>query len=475
MPLKEAIDHYCRESFSPHQLITEIHEQEHRRLRGTNAEERVRSLFESLAVDLNETLELSWAGLNHARDLLNEATLKKLTDQRYREYSARLARGMNRLGRRFSYKFFVEPIVAHVLRSVSLLSETGWKKEPDLYARGAGLARHYIAAFSAINETARRLRRLARSAIRDSTAVIGHVENRLENKLDKGDALTERFAVSPRTLRATHIAFYTPGNAGDILLATALRGLFDELLGASDWQSLHAHAVVGERELETINSSALAVIGGGGLFLKDTNPNELSGWQWSCSLDALERIGRPLIVFAVGYNRFRGQDDFGPAFYKFIPRLVDKALFFGLRNHGSIRAIKNYLPQHLHDKVRFQPCMTTVLRFIYPQLFRIPVRAKPFVAVNAAFDRASLRFGTRQEEILNEFAWAIKQLSSHIRIRYFAHVPSDEQILPVFDRWRIPYTVTRLYGMGRKAIIDAYRLPSLVIGMRGHAQIILWM
>lgn len=45
-------------------------------------------------------------------------------------------------------------------------------------------------------------------------------------------------------------------------------------------------------------------------------------------------------MFAVGYNRFRGQEDFDQFFKEHINLFVEKAEFIGLRNHGSIESIK---------------------------------------------------------------------------------------------------------------------------------------
>jgi hypothetical protein len=65
----------------------------------------------------------------------------------------------------------------------------------------------------------------------------------------------------------------------------------------------------------------------------------------------LREIQVPLALFAVGYNRFRGQKDFDPIFTDHLRLLAEKCVYIGLRNHGSIEAVKNYLPQDLHQKV----------------------------------------------------------------------------------------------------------------------------
>lgn len=269
-----------------------------------------------------------------------------------------------------------------------------------------------------------------------------------------------------------HVANFTTGNAGDALLTTVLRDLFSQQIGGLSWSKLHAHDVVGPAELSRFNASAGVVVGGGGLFLKDSNPNRVSGWQWPISVDSLHRLKAPLVLFAVGYNRFRNQQDFDPFFAQNLVELVRTAKFVGLRNHGSIRGVKSYLPEELHDKISYQPCMTTLISRIYPERFNRPVQRKQLIAVNCAFDRSHLRFGDREQEILGDLARALKVLSTDSEIRYFSHSKGDENFLPYLDKAGVPYSLVRLYHKRGEDIITAYREPSLVIGMRGHAQMI---
>ncbi|MBP0645265.1 hypothetical protein J8J17_26090, partial [Mycobacterium tuberculosis] len=70
------------------------------------------------------------------------------------------------------------------------------------------------------------------------------------------------------------------------------------------------------------------VIGGGGLFLQDTNPNRLSGWQWKISAETLAGIEVPLIVYAVGDNRFPGQPEFDDLLRTHVEQVREQSVFF---------------------------------------------------------------------------------------------------------------------------------------------------
>jgi hypothetical protein len=267
-----------------------------------------------------------------------------------------------------------------------------------------------------------------------------------------------------------HIANFG-ANAGDVLLPVVLRDLFTTRIGPIAWRARHAHEVVDDTAVGRFNGSAGLVIGGGGLFLADTNPNGLSGWQWSCPTDALERISAPLALFAVGYNQFRGQDDLGPLFRRNLEALARRATYIGLRNTGSIDAIRALLPAELHDVVRFQPCMTTLAGLVYPDLVR-PLTGEPVVAFNGAFDRSALRFGERRDAILGEVARAAAHLAERAAIVVILHLAGDAALLPYFASAGVPHRVVDLVGRPPADILRAWSAATVAVGMRGHAQMI---
>jgi O-antigen/teichoic acid export membrane protein/polysaccharide pyruvyl transferase WcaK-like protein len=269
-------------------------------------------------------------------------------------------------------------------------------------------------------------------------------------------------------LKITHVSAFNYGNAGDTLLPVVLRDLFNNEIGIKKWKSIHVYKEINDKLLSIINKSDALVIGGGGLFLKDTNPNDLSGWQWSCSIEQLQQIEIPIIMFAVGYNRFRGQDEFNPIFKEHLNAFVEKAIFVGIRNNGSIRKLKEYLNNDiLKQKLVFQPCMTTLISKIYPNFENFETK-DDFIAVNCAFDRENLRSNTG--EILKSIARVISKLSSVTKIKYFSHMLSDNKILPFFDELKISYELVQFSSV--KQIVHEYSKSRLVIGMRGHAQMI---
>lgn len=281
-----------------------------------------------------------------------------------------------------------------------------------------------------------------------------------------------------------HVAFYMEqqGNAGDKLLPESVRLAFGTD-GDSDgdahggtgprrWHSIHAHRLFDEAALERVNARRGLVIGGGGLFIPDTAPNGNSAWQWNVPDALLKRIDVPVMVYAVGFNAFDGQSYRAGRFSTALRALVERASFFGLRNHGSIEKVRALLPAELRDKVRFQPCPTTVTRRLV-EGWTDPLHRENTVLVNAAYDRAGLRFGHDYGHFLAEMAKAVRALGAHAEVKCVAHSLDDERI--AFDLRRehgVSLPVIPMYDFDNDAIRDTYARTKLVIGMRGHAGMI---
>lgn len=267
-------------------------------------------------------------------------------------------------------------------------------------------------------------------------------------------------------------------NAGDTLLFQATRDLFTHFLGPIDWKLEPLWEEVTAEKTRLINEKGSAVlVGGGGLFLRDQKGADAanSGWQWNCPPERIKEITLPLIVFGVGYNRFRGQGDFDPVFSEQIKTVVEKSVFFGLRNHGSRHAVCRYLPPSLHHRVRYQPCPTTIASYIYKDLLNSyrPAGSGKTMVLNAAFDRHEMRFGDKEKNILEQLAGAVKRYCKEgWKIILANHKPQDAEMGKFLDAVGVSYESVDLSGVYPEEIINFYCDKDITIGMRGHAQMI---
>lgn len=268
----------------------------------------------------------------------------------------------------------------------------------------------------------------------------------------------------------THVTHCIGGNVGDTVLSQCVRNIFRQNAGISRWNIVTVNNPVTDRTIRQINSTSAVVIGGGGLFLPDTNKNPVSGWVWAVSSTQLKEITAPIIIYAVGYNYFRGQDN-QEVFIRNLNQLIEQAGFIGLRNSGSIRKIKEIIRPDLRDKIVFQPCVTTIIRKLYQQL---PPKTKTGkIAVNMAFDRIEMRFGVQKDIILNQIVKAIKAIASRgYAIVYAVHYEKDRDFIKYLKDAKVNFAVYDMSNGFPQKAINFYNQTDLVLGMRGHAQMI---
>lgn len=287
-----------------------------------------------------------------------------------------------------------------------------------------------------------------------------------------------------RSLRLFHFDIPTWGNFGDKALFPVVRDAFrvlggtDTVSGEPNFTFTSAAALrreVDEAAVARINATADAVvIGGGGLFLQDTNPNRLSGWQWKISPEALAALEVPLIVYALGDNRFPGQPEFDDLMRSHVGQVLDQSAFFGLRNTGSMTTIGALLGQP--DRIAYQPCPTTILDHLYePLAGRRSDPKQKTVAIQmlvhprqiaAGFDADTIHEATvRAARILVGKGWRVLSTPFHpddaeVSRRLVAEVAGVEEV--------------RLYGhdVGFFSGVEFFSSVPYVLGGRGHAQMI---
>jgi len=276
-----------------------------------------------------------------------------------------------------------------------------------------------------------------------------------------------------------HFDLKPNGNYGDAILFELVRQLFNGYGGREKFLvtgSTNLRHPVGPRKLAWVNGDFdAALLGGGGLMLRSTNANQNAGWQWNMPLTALESLEVPLLVFAIGYNRFEGEAEFDPLFTEHINATVEKSAFFGLRNHGSIRQLQRYLRPDLAGRVSYQPCPTTVASYLVPDLHVADLEPEKRVGLQVTFEPRNELAGYRQQQVYGQLLVVAKQLRDQgYELDVISHGMADDSYHDFLAENGVTARLVRLDGANR-GVYDglAYygRLP-LTIGMRGHAQMI---
>lgn len=271
-------------------------------------------------------------------------------------------------------------------------------------------------------------------------------------------------------------------NAGDTLLFQCVRSAFNHFMGPTKFELRQVWEKFDTQDAKQLNqaiNTKAIIIGGGGLLLKNQQGADASasGWQWNCDAESINLIEKPIIVFAIGYNRFRGQDDFEPIFHDNINTLVDKSHFCGLRNTGSIQSLIPYLKtDELKGKLHLQPCPTTILwQLSYDELKqkkKYPKNEKKLV-LNCAFDREEHRFPNGTELYLEKIADSMKYAENKgWSIVCVHHKDQDKRIEANLKSSSVTFESHNLTDSSAEEIVNFYNNVDLVIGMRGHAQMI---
>ena len=287
---------------------------------------------------------------------------------------------------------------------------------------------------------------------------------------------------SPEPTKLTHVGIHESlnRNAGDTLLFDEVRRLFGAQLGSIDWDRRQVWESLDLDTVGAVNDAQRPlVIGGGGLLLRDQAGADASasGWQWNSRPDAVRALEVPVVVFAIGYNRFRGQEDFDAPFTDHMNALAERSTFFGLRNNGSIRAVKSYLAPELQDKLSLQPCPTVSGWQLHEDVAETAAAHSAsghmVLRANVAFDRPQFRFGTDPDAVLGRLAEALAHAQqTGWEIRFTAHKEMDLQFLPYLEAANVGYQVDDITDADPAGILDTYARCDLAVGLRGHAQMV---
>jgi hypothetical protein len=110
-------------------------------------------------------------------------------------------------------------------------------------------------------------------------------------------------------MKALHIfAVNGKTNSGDFFLGPATKDRFQKMIEEKvQWTNFNVRKFVTDSDVEYFNKFDALIIGGGGLFLPDTNPNIVSCWQWACSSALIEKITAKIYVIGIGWNHFYNQ------------------------------------------------------------------------------------------------------------------------------------------------------------------------
>jgi len=303
--------------------------------------------------------------------------------------------------------------------------------------------------------------------------------------------------VAKRVINVWHIGAWNR-NFGDWALAYQMHRLLNEQAASRD---LHLsfylvdaqHTYFHRRLVDQMCEEAdLVIVGGGGCLFHRPEDSSRSGWMFNISLEDLDRITAPIVVYAIGYNRFAyDPDEFPPITTTHLGRLQDRAMLFSARNTGT-RAI---MAEEFGLRAETIDVVPDPGIYMFDRAVDVPSRrpGAPLIAVNLAGDRPGFRYPAPVEDNQRRFVEVIKgALSRCVRdlgaqIMFLPHLVGVDtdlfaQFADGFPRGSIfsayeelPFLYPPPMGLMYAHVpffTNLFRQSDVVLGMRGHSGIL---
>lgn len=280
------------------------------------------------------------------------------------------------------------------------------------------------------------------------------------------------------------------GNFGDSILQQSIKlGLSN--ISRFDLVFLYINCQQTEFTKELIweinNKADLIIIGGGGLVFYRPQDNSKSGWQWNIDLDLIDMIKVPFVVYGIGYNQFEyDASNYIPITNQHLQKTVQLAALFSVRNSGT----KAELIARGCNASKIEVIPDSGM-FLTPKHVTIPKldKTKLIIGFNWTTDREHQTFPPPVLENKEKFIsncldllnYAISKKNA--QVVYIGHMSSDfdKEIINKLKNGLIQTPIiideeiSHIYpptGENAGFLVDVYRQMDIVLGMRGHANIV---
>ena len=299
--------------------------------------------------------------------------------------------------------------------------------------------------------------------------------------------------IQSRLVNVWHIGAWNR-NIGDWALAYQLHRLLNEqgrVRGLAfrfymvDSQRTYFHQAL----VDQMNEEAdLILIGGGGLIFHRPEDKSVSGWSFNIEPEKLQRIAKPIVVYAVGYNRFGfDQTEFPAATAPHLRLLQSKASLFSVRNSGTRGT--------LIERYGLNPGKLDIVPdpgiCLFDRPIAIPKKRSgaPVIAVNWAGDRPNLRYPAPHEENARYFLNTLKSAllkcvkETNAQVMFLPHLMNVDS--DMYDEFAEGFPEGSIFSIHRELpylyappgeilyphipfFTNVFRQADVLIGMRLH-------
>ncbi len=239
--------------------------------------------------------------------------------------------------------------------------------------------------------------------------------------------------------------------------------------------------------IDRMNAEAdLLLVGGGGMVFNRPEDDSHSGWQFNIAMDDLPRLDIPLVVHGIGFNQFAyDRSGFRPQMNDHLRRTQETAALFSTRNEGTRAEL---VRRGLDGDA--MPVLPDSGMFVAPSPIDLPGSDDGLaIGVNWAGDRIEQRWPGEPEETAAAVAGSLAEALRDVlaargggKVLWVPHLMEiDRHARTVFEDVLgaslidLEQAMAYIYPPSPYQVpflADIYRQCDLVIGMRGHANII---
>jgi len=298
------------------------------------------------------------------------------------------------------------------------------------------------------------------------------------------------FTLLKRQKKIIYHAGAWEGNFGDSIIHKSIQSSLSQCSKYKiEFRNINCQQIEFTKDLiEEINREGdLLVIGGGGLVFYRPQDNSKSGWQWNIDIDLIDMIKVPFVVYGIGYNQFEyDNSNFIPVTNSHLQKTVNLSTLFSVRDTGT----KRELIARGCDENKIEVIPDSGM-FLPANKIKVPGlrHGKLKVGINWTSDRENQTFpepwAQNREHFIKNLAGLCRHLidKRNAQIFYISHMGSS------FDK-RIVDSLRELLGGNlivieevlsslfpanyekAEKLVGVYRQMDIVLGMRGHANIV---
>jgi hypothetical protein len=154
---------------------------------------------------------------------------------------------------------------------------------------------------------------------------------------------------------------------------------------------------------------------------------------------------------------------------------MEKSVFFGLRNTGSMETIKPYIAESNRDRVEFQPCTTTISAYLFPDLTKAEADPARRLGLQMIVGKRQAAAGFAAEAIYRDVIDVARRLQSEgWLIDSVPHARADMHFVEQAAREGLKMPEVKLFGDrdGLYKGVEYFADLPYFLGTRGHAQMV---